>query len=405
MGEPAGMRMKTILAVACLSLAATACNGSVNNQALPGLSPQQNPAALFTGHRHRSDPTSLLKTLKKQIAIGSTVDAKNKDKDPMGLAIVATTPPSPGKLAKGDLLACNFSSKTKSGAGTTIELLKPAAGSKPVRFAQDAKLGGCDSLSIDGNGNPWAAAATAKQVSQLNTSGKIGTPVTGAGIPYGVETGCNEVPCYFYATQVAWSGDVSTGSVLLDATCQSGCTYPKTKIFAKFPTAQRSGRSLGPTGIAYDPQFTMKSSQSIASLYVVDGAINTVIAVGGACGKTYSITSIINANSLIVKYAGGKTTFTGKLAPYACVVSSGGKLNAPVSVAVLPNHNILVANSGDNNLVEIETTMPGKQIGWRNVDRGAAGALGGIAAIGTSDATTKIYFTDGNANSVMALQK
>lgn len=405
MSEPAGMRMKMMLAVACLSLAATACNGSVNNQALPGLSPQRRSAAdLARHHRHRSDPTSLLNLLKKQITIGSTVDAKNKDKGPMGLAVVAAAPQYPGKLAKGDLLACNFSSKTKTGAGTTIELLKPKAGSKPARFAQNAKLAGCDSLSIDGNGNPWAAAATAKQVSQLSTSGTIGTPITGVGTPYGMENGCDEVPCYTYPTQVAWSGDVSTGSVVLDASCANGsCSYAKAKIFTGFARSTTGRRALGPTGIAYDPQFTIKSNQSIESLYVVDGATNTVIAVGGACGKTYSITSIFSANS--IKIGKNGKTFTGKLASYACLVYAGPPLNAPVSVAVLPNHNILVANSGDNDLVEIETTKPGHVLATRSVDKGAAGALGGIAAIGTTDATTTIYFTDGNANSVMALQK
>ena len=51
-----------------------------------------------------TDTTSILKQLKKNVVIGSTIDPKNGDRGPFGIAVV------PGKktLQKGQLLVCNI---------------------------------------------------------------------------------------------------------------------------------------------------------------------------------------------------------------------------------------------------------------------------------------------------------
>jgi hypothetical protein len=76
----------------------------------------------------------ILPQLATLTTIGSTVDAANGDANPYGLAIAPVTA---GLLTQGDLVLCNFNDGNgNGGAGTTIEDLKPVAGSKPVRIAQ-----------------------------------------------------------------------------------------------------------------------------------------------------------------------------------------------------------------------------------------------------------------------------
>ena len=58
-----------------------------------------------------------------------------------------------------------------------------------------------------------------------------------------------------------------------------------------------------------------------------------------------------------------------------------------------------MGNTGDNTLVEIQpSTMTA--VGTKVVDKGAAGAIFGIATSGTSVAAQKIYFNDDNTATV-----
>ena len=87
------------------------------------------------------DTTSILKKLKKNVIIGSTVDATNGDKGPRGFSVVNAPL---GKLKKNQIVVCNFADTTgAAGKGTTIEQLNSTAGSKPTRFFaehQDSRL-------------------------------------------------------------------------------------------------------------------------------------------------------------------------------------------------------------------------------------------------------------------------
>jgi hypothetical protein len=53
----------------------------------------------------------------------------------------------------------------------------------------------------------------------------------------------------------------------------------------------------------------------------------------------------------------------------------------------------------------VEITPAGKLLATRNVDKGAAGALFGIVASGTTDSDTKIYFNDDNDNDLQVLER
>jgi hypothetical protein len=75
-----------------------------------------------------------------------------------------------------------------------------------------------------------------------------------------------------------------------------------------------------------------------------------------------------------------------------------------VASTLLPNGNLVVANtSGGNTLVEL--TPAGQILDTKVVDTNKTAGVFGLAAIGTTDSNTEIYFTDTNTNDVDVLEK
>src|SRR5580698_1936180 len=149
------MRSK-ILSAAALALLASACSAAGTNQAVPlantgsGIADVNGGGQVASGIQPDADATSVLKTLATQTVIGSTVDPSNGDKAPYGLTYISQPPYFPGKIKKGDLVACNFADTTGAlGNGTTEEILTAKKGSKPVQFVQSASIKGCAGLGTD----------------------------------------------------------------------------------------------------------------------------------------------------------------------------------------------------------------------------------------------------------------
>ena len=121
-------------------LAVSACSSSGT---MPATAPGAvNPASQVSGFdspfnsgiepddRH----TSILKKLKTNVVIGSTVDPTNGDKGGHAVSVVTAK----YRFQKGQVLVCNFEDKTgKAGAGTTIDVFDPTPGSKPVTVSQE----------------------------------------------------------------------------------------------------------------------------------------------------------------------------------------------------------------------------------------------------------------------------
>jgi hypothetical protein len=169
----------TILVVATL-LATSACggNGAVPPNALNAANPALQSAGAGAFGMQPDDTTSILKKLKKQVVIGSTVDPNNGDKDPRAIGHVITN----FVLKKGQLLVCNFDdSSGKAGNGSTIEVLDPKVGSKPATFAQNTNIKGCDGVAITGGNTVYAGGLISKKLAEFNQSGKFkkayGAPV------------------------------------------------------------------------------------------------------------------------------------------------------------------------------------------------------------------------------------
>lgn len=352
-----------------------------------------------------SASSGVITQLATMTTIGSTVDATNGDNNPYGLAIA---PISAGNITAGDLIVCNFNSNASSnasGQGTTIEDLSPTPGAKPVRIAQDASLKGCDALALNPSSDTiWAAAYTANDNPIFKPTGTLVTtlatnfawqgpwgqvyasPMTstmsGGGMYGSGGTTSSSGPNAFYVSQA------QNGSIVQVALTSAGFQY--NTIATGFPVNLTSQYGiLAPAGLSYNA--------TTDTLYIVSSATNSVVA--------FSAASTIPANGITVSVGMNNTlTFTGPAASQAKVVYSGTPLNYPVSSALLYNGDLIVGNTGDNNMVEINPST-GMMVGEKNVDSGNPGAIFGIAATGSSVATQKIFFNDDNSNSVMEISQ
>jgi hypothetical protein len=336
-------------------------------------------------HVRATDTTSVLKQLKKNVVIGSTVDPKNGDQGPFGIFVV------PGKkvLQKGQLLVCNIEdSKGVPGNGTTIELLDPKPSSNPATFAQAASLAGCDGITIDSLNTVFATAYTAKDVVTLTSAGAVHKKYSGHGIelPFG---NIFAMQGKHYQAAYDFIADAQTGSILSLSYDRYG-TGKVLQVATGFAVNKKGPlATLGPSGLQYD------TKQDI--LYIVDGVDNTVVEFTHA-------SDLLVKDEIVVK-PGGKT-FDCKYPKTTCgkLIYSGSPLAAPMASTLLPNGNLVIANtSGGNTLVEL--TPAGQILDTKVVDTNKTAGVFGLAAIGTTDSNTEVYYTDTNTNDVDVLEK
>jgi hypothetical protein len=358
-----------------------------------------------------STATPVLSQLHTITPIGSTVDtgsgAGAGDSNPYGLYIAPITA---GNITLGDLVVCNFNDASGvQGNGTTIEDLHPTPGSTPTRIAQSSYLKGCAALSPDpSTGNIWASAYTANDNPIFTPSGVLQNSLATAykwTSPWGEMFASPTPPSsssgsgYNYATTSStttspkswYVSNAQDGSIVQVAVTSTGFQYYK--IATGFPVNLTSQYGiLAPAGLSYNP--------TTDTLYIVSSASNSVVA--------FKAVSTIPAGGIVVNVntTTMALTFSGPNASQASVVYSGTPLNYPVSSALLYNGDLVVGNTGDNNLVEINPTLQ-TIVGELNVDTaGSPGAIFGIAAsTATSAATQKIYFNDDDLNKVVEVSQ
>jgi hypothetical protein len=314
------------------------------------------------------------------VTIGSTVDPQNGDENPYGLAIAPVTS---GVVTAGDLIVCNFNDAFNiQGLGTTLEVLHPAPGSTPTRLIADGRVTGCAALATGTTDDfPWIAAFTANDNPIVSDTGQVVDNLTGGPLaqPWGQTfsgtPGIRGVAAFYESN--AFDGSI----VRINVTKKGRFTYDK--IATGFSVNHGvPGTVLAPAGLTYD------ATDDI--LYIVDSDSNRLVAFAQP-GK-------IPAGGITVTPSG----FGGSFGASARVVYAGAPLKAPISAALLFNGDVVVGNTANNRLIEIDPS--GKVAGMKLLDSGPPGALFGIAASGTSIATTKIYFNDDNANAVEVLE-
>ncbi len=121
---------------------------------------------------------------------------------------------------------------------------------------------------------------------------------------------------------------------------------------------------IGPTGVALDRN---------GALYVADTLDNRLTAIPLA-------------------------VFRPNFAGVGIPVSTGGDLSGPLGLAATPNGNLLAANGGDGNLVEVSPF--GAQLGEKTISPNGGGALFGLALSGDG---TSLYFVDDSLNQLNVL--
>ena len=377
---------RVLVLIAGTLFATSACGG---NTTVPTGTQVSAPGA---GSIVPSDTTSILKKLTKDVAIGSTVDGNNGDMGPRAISLVRST----FGLKKGQLLVCNFEdSAGTAGKGTTIEVLNPKAHSKPATFTQSTKVEGCDGDAITEANQVYSTGKVSGLVSLFDQSGSL-KKTYGSHIeaPFAdVDAFCG-LP---YAPEDIYVSDSKTGSIIkLEFTAVSGGKTTLTEVITGFGVNKGSGWSaLGPSGIQYNSQRTGALCND--TLYIVDGVDNTVVAVSTA-------SALLQKDEIVVQPGGKNFKCAHPKDTCATLVYSGSPLNAPVASALLPNGNLIVANTkGGNKLVEL--TPAGKVLATKTIDTSTTGHVFGLLATGTSDTDTVLFYTDTKTNTLHELEQ
>jgi hypothetical protein len=362
------------------SIAAAAFAGSLMVPSFSAVASTTAPRAISHARIANANPVAVIAQLKTIKRIAYSQDLTNGDQNPYGLAYV---PENNGILEKGDLLVCNFNDNFNiQGLGSTIEYIRPSE-SKPVahRFIQDGRITGCEALSILPTDELLVNATYANLELGLQPTGTFTNAQNFMpSIPWAFPWGMT-----YAGYGIGFSYVVQQDGTLWRVNEENG-KFGYTKIGYGFPVNHGvAPLTLATSGLSYDKVNDI--------IYFVDGDDNSLIAV--------SHPELIHSNG-IVRTATG---FSGPDASYATVLAQNGDINAPISTAVLYNGDVLVENTGDNNLLEFTgatstAAKPGTFLARKIIDGGGPGALFGIVTVGTSLSNVVIYYNDDNENSL-----
>jgi hypothetical protein len=340
---------------------------------------------------------SVLSGLSTISTIGSTLDPVEKGGNPYGLAIA---PVSAGLISKGDLVVCNFNdgATNTQGAGTTIVGLHALAGAMPYSIARSAQLKGCNALTLLPDDNISAAAYGSSLNPLVAPDGTVNNPFAAHtfNAPWGEAyvAAAGSEPAALYVSN-ALSGTIERITLNGDA------PTAYTEIATGFCVSGVPGAVFAPAGLTYDA--------SIDTLYVVDTSSYSVVA--------FAQVSAIGVDGVLVNGSCGastptpRPTFSGPMASSARVIASGGKFNAPISVALLADGDLIVGNGDIDNppvpnlAFEISPALGFVGEPVQLDTSGTPGALFGIAAALDAQGNQIIYFNDDNTNTVDMLSQ
>jgi hypothetical protein len=327
--------------------------------------------------------------------VASTVPA-NGDVNPYGVAVV---PRSRGALVKGHILVSNFNNSANlQGTGTTIMDIAPGGAVKVFAQIDATKLPGpcpggvglTTALAVLRSGwvivgslpttDGTAATAKAGCLLVLNSNGRVVETLSGsrngAAIngPWdmtafdGEELAALFVSNVLNGTVAANGNVVNRGTVVRIVLSLDEDSNPRelfrSVVGSGFPErTDPAALVIGPTGLGLGRDGT---------LYVADTLGNRIAAI---------------SNALLRHGTGG----AGR------TVSSGGGLNGPLGLAIAPNGNILAANAGDGNLVEV--TPGGFQFPVKPIDTSGQGG-GTLFGLAVRRGGHGVYFVDDGDNTL-----
>jgi hypothetical protein len=329
--------------------------------------------------------------------LGSTVP-KVGDVNPYGVAVV---PASKGALVAGDVLVSNFNNKKNlQGTGTTIVEVTPKGHATVfANLSAVSLVGSCPggvglttALAVLRSGwvivgslptaNGMSATAKAGCLIVVNSSGKAvktisGGPINGPWDMTSVDQGTKAtlfVTNVLNGTVAASPKTIDKGTVVrigLNTSGSAPSVTSETVIGSGFPERTDPGALVvGPTGVGLGPNGT---------LYVANSVANRITAIPSAMTRSSAVS--------------GST------------VTSGGNLNDPLGLAIVPGGDILTVNGGDGNLIEL--TPGGSQVTVKMLDtspvppglNGNGTLFGLVPAAGRSG----VYFVDDGTNTLNLL--
>jgi hypothetical protein len=334
--------------------------------------------------------SSFLHGLHRVTQVASTVTA-NGDLNPYGVAVV---PASVGRLVAGDTLVDNFNDRHNvMGTGTTVVEVAPTGSTEvfanistlPAGQSCPGGIGLTIALTVLQGG--WVVVGSLPTTTGGNLSGlprvgclivlnDVGTAVetiTNENLdgPWGLTSTSNATSAQLFVADalggtlgtahgVPDEGNASVLRIDLRLSATSPPVVTKTTVVGKaFPwRADQNALVLAPTGLALSPGGT---------LYVADTLTDTISAISHARSRG----NAVDAN--------------------ATIVSSGGSLDAPLGMSVLPDGDLAVVNGNNGDITEI--TPAGAQIATQTLVNNGAGDLIGLATTASGDGI--LFVNDG----------
>lgn len=327
----------------------------------------------------------------------STIPA-NGDVNPYG---VTQVPVTTGNLGEGDILVSNFNNSANlQGTGSTIMEISPTGAVQTFAQIDASHLPGpCPggvglTTALVALRTGWvivgslptrdgmSATAQAGCLLVLNSQGQVvetfsGGPINGPWDATVSDQG-NVAQLFFTNVlngTVAGNGHpVNQATVVRMTLSVSANSMPQaqqtTIVASELPArTDPSALVIGPTGLAL--------SATGDRLFVNDSLRNRITVV---------------SNPLV------RTRSTGP----GATLSQGKALNDPLGLTVAPNGNLIAANGGDGNLVEV--APDGRQVATRTVDTGGGPPPGAGDLFGVLAVQGKVYFVDDGTNTLNVLQ-
>jgi hypothetical protein len=348
-----------------------------------------------TSARASTSEAAYLAPLHKIKTVASTVPA-NGDVNPYGIVIV---PKSAGLLVGRDLLVSNFNAKPNNqGTGTTIVQIAPKTGrvSPFAHLSASSLPGSCPggvglttALGMLPGGyvvvgslpttNGQSATAKYGCLIVVDSQGHPVSTISGKNIqgPWDMTVVTHGSNSALFVSN-ALNGGAAAGKhtidnstvVRIDMTSGTGHAPKVTSeqvIADKIPWRDdKAALVIGPTGAAF---------ASNGTLYVADTLRNAIIAIPDALTRTSAV------------------------ADHGITISHGGSLNQPLGLAVAPNGDLLAANAGNGNFVEL--TQSGNQLLTRGGDAPAGG--GSLFGLVPAPGGRGLYYVDDAHNTLRLL--
>ncbi len=339
----------------------------------------------------------LLPTLSNVKTVASTVPA-NGDVNPYGVAVV---PQTKGKLVEGNILISNFNNgSNQQGTGTTIVQISPTGAVQ--LFAQ------ITTKNLPGN-CPGGIGLTTALVALRSGFVVVGSLPTQDGTSATARAGCLIILNQNgNMVKTISGGDINGPWDMISFESGNTATLFVTNVLTGINPDINAPK---PTNGATVVRLVLKVDQAVpqvkSSTVIGSGFSNRFDPAALVIGPTGVVLDgnhdlLFVADSLNNRIAGIPNPLTRtSSAGTGVTISKGGALNDPLGLTRTSSGNLIAANGGDGNLVEI--TDDGLQVAKKLVDSSGSppgsGALFGLQAVGN-----KVYFVDDAMNTLQVAE-